>query len=232
MARTNQHGQPVGDLVSWSGARSPAPVVLTGRLAVLRPLTEEDAPAVLTVLGAHDDLWTYQGTDAPRTVPEAETTIRAALDAPDTVPFAVESPDSAFLGRVHLMRAQPGVGSIEVGAIIWSPSLQRTPAATEVQYLLARHVLEDLGYRRYEWKCDSLNAPSRSAALRLGFTEEGTWRNALVTKGRNRDTTWFAMTDTDWPRVRTAFEAWLGEDNHDPEGRQRRSLAELRAALP
>lgn len=136
-----------------------------------------------------------------------------------------------FQGRVALLRGQPAVGSIEVGGIIYAPALQRTRSATEVQYLLMRHVFEDLGYRRYEWKCDSLNQPSRVAAARLGFVEEGTWRNALVVKGRNRDTTWFSMTDGEWPFARKALEAWLADDNFDAAGRQRRSLADLRARL-
>ena len=110
-----------------------------------------------------------------------------------------------FQGRVALLRGQPSVGSIEVGWIIHAPSLQRTRAATEVQYLLMRYAFEELGYRRYEWKCDSLNQPSRVAAARLGFVEEGTWRNALVVKGRNRDTTWFSVTDREWPLIRQAL---------------------------
>jgi RimJ/RimL family protein N-acetyltransferase len=123
------------------------------------------------------------------------------------------------------------MGSIEVGAIALGRQLQRSRAATELQALLMRHVFDDLGYRRYEWKCDSLNAPSRRAALRLGFIWEGRFRNALVYKGRNRDTDWFSITDGEWPRVRAALDAWLDDDNFDDLGRQRTRLT-ARAPRP
>jgi hypothetical protein len=123
------------------------------------------------------------------------------------------------------------MGSIEVGAIALCRQLQRSRAATELQALLMRHVFDDLGYRRYEWKCDSLNAPSRRAALRLGFIWEGRFRTALVYKGRNRDTDWFSITDGEWPRVRAALDAWLDDDNFDDLGRQRTRLT-ARAPRP
>ena len=123
------------------------------------------------------------------------------------------------------MRIDPQMGSIEVGGIAFGRQLQRSRAATELQALLMRHVFDDLGYRRYEWKCDSLNAPSRRAALRLGFIWEGRFRNAVVYKGRNRDTDWFSITDGEWPRVRAALDAWLDDDNFDDMGRQRTRLA-------
>ncbi|MBD3782147.1 MAG: GNAT family N-acetyltransferase [Micrococcales bacterium] len=229
MPRLNQHGQPIGDVVAFTTAQPVRPVTLEGRLVRLRPLVPDDAAELAAVLGVHDELWTYQSTEAPRTAEDARAVIEVDAAADDTQPFAVVDPaGGALLGRVHLMRAQPAVGSVEVGAIVWSPALQRTAAATEAQLLLADHVFDTLGYRRYEWKCDSLNAPSRRAALRLGFTEEGTWRQALVTKGRTRDTTWFGMTDADWPGVRDALRVWLDPSNHDGRGRQRRSLAAIR----
>ena len=114
---------------------------------------------------------------------------------------------------------------IEIGNIVYSPGLQRTPAATEAQYLVARHVFETLGYRRYEWKCNALNAPSRAAALRLGFTYEGIFRQHMIIKGRNRDTAWFAMLDGEWPARKAAFERWLAPANFDGRGRQRQTLA-------
>lgn len=233
MPHVNEYGQPVGDPVAWTGARQPAPVTLDGAHVRLRPLRVEDAAAVVEVLACHEHLWTYQSTDAPRSLDEARRLVQAALDAHGVTPFAiVDTSSEAFLGRVHLLRAQPLTGSIEVGAVVYSPGLQRTVAATEAQYLLAEHVFDTLGYRRYEWKCDSLNEPSRRAGLRLGFREEGTWRNALVTKGRNRDTTWFAMTDADWPSVRAALRAWLAPGNLDAAGRQVRTLAAIREQLP
>jgi RimJ/RimL family protein N-acetyltransferase len=128
------------------------------------------------------------------------------------------------------MRIEPAVGVIEVGSITYSPRLQRRPAATEAMYLMMRRVFDELGYRRYEWKCDSLNAPSRAAAQRLGFRYEGLFRQATVNKARNRDTTWFSVIDGEWPALRTAFEAWLDPENFTADGAQRRSLASFRPA--
>jgi RimJ/RimL family protein N-acetyltransferase len=128
------------------------------------------------------------------------------------------------------LRVDPAAGSIEVGHIALSPALQRTPAATEAMYLLMRRAFE-LGYRRYEWKCDALNAPSRAAAQRLGLSYEGIFRQATVYKGRNRDTAWYAATDGEWPALRAAFERWLGPDNFDEAGRQRLRLSELTGHL-
>jgi len=118
----------------------------------------------------------------------------------------------------------------EVGHLVFAPHLQRTPAATEAMYLMMRHVFE-LGYRRYEWKCDALNAASRRAAERLGFTYEGTFRQHMVYKGRSRDTAWYSITDAEWPRLRDAFEAWLAPSNFDDQGRQLRRLADFRRSV-
>jgi RimJ/RimL family protein N-acetyltransferase len=121
---------------------------------------------------------------------------------------------------------------IEVGHVLYGPSLQRSAHATEVQYLLARHVFADLGYRRYEWKCNALNAPSRRAALRLGFSYEGVFRQHMVVKGANRDSAWYSMLDSEWPARCVAFERWLSPDNFDREGRQKASLNALRRVAP
>jgi RimJ/RimL family protein N-acetyltransferase len=230
--RRNELGQPVGDPVGWAGARAPAPVVLAGRLVELRPLTTEHAQQVVDVLAPHPELWTYLPDDVPADAEDAARAIAAAAAAPDALAFAIlDRASGAFLGRSSYLRIQPAIGSIEVGAVVYSPALRRTRAATEAQYLLMRHAFDELGYRRYEWKCDSLNAPSRAAAARLGFVEEGTWRNALVVKGRSRDTTWFSIVDGEWPVVGEALEAWLADANFDAAGRQRRSLADVRARL-
>ena len=125
------------------------------------------------------------------------------------------------------MRIDPANRVIEVGNILYTPALQRTPGATEAQYLLARYIFDELGYRRYEWKCNDLNAPSRRAALRFGFTYEGTFRQHLIVKGRNRDTAWYSMLDGEWPSRRAAFETWLAPDNFDAQGVQKTSLADL-----
>ena len=125
------------------------------------------------------------------------------------------------------MEIRPAMRVIEVGHILYTGALQRTPLATEAQYLLARYIFETLGYRRYEWKCNALNAPSRRAAARFGFTFEGLFRQHMITKGRNRDTAWFSMLDTEWPARKAAFERWIAPDNFDTQDRQKQSLASL-----
>ena len=129
------------------------------------------------------------------------------------------------------MRIDPANGVIEVGNILLAPSLQRTTAATEAMYLMAKHVFEDLGYRRYEWKCNAKNEPSMRAALRLGFTYEGIFRQHMVVKGENRDTAWYSMLDSEWPARKMAFEAWLDPANFDGEGRQQKSLGQLHSSV-
>jgi RimJ/RimL family protein N-acetyltransferase len=148
----------------------------------------------------------------------------------DPMAYAIVDSSTGRAGGVaSYMRITPDHGVIEVGYIHYSPTIQRTAAATEAMYLMMRSAFE-LGYRRYEWKCDSLNAASRAAALRLGFTYEGTFRQAIVYKGRSRDTAWFAITDRDWPTISGAFERWLARDNFTADGRQVRSLADCRLA--
>jgi RimJ/RimL family protein N-acetyltransferase len=228
--RINDFGQPVGDPVVWRGATAPGRDALTGRTVELQPLSLAHAQGIVDGLAPHLDLWTYQADEPPADAAEEARLVESLAASSDVLPFAiVDPPTGEVRGRVAYLRIQPALGSIEVGAIIYAPALQRTRAATEVQYLLMRHAFDVLGFRRYEWKCDSLNQPSRDAALRLGFTEEGTWRNAVVYKDRNRDTTWFSVTDTEWPLVRDGLEAWLADDNFDDAGSQRRSLADLRA---
>jgi RimJ/RimL family protein N-acetyltransferase len=134
------------------------------------------------------------------------------------------------VGVATFMRVDRANGVIEVGNINYSPLLQRTPAATEAMFLMMARVFDELGYRRYEWKCDSLNAPSRAAALRLGFQFEGIFRQAVIYKGRNRDTAWFSMIDGEWPALKRAYEQWLAPGNFDAEGRQRRKLTDLISA--
>jgi RimJ/RimL family protein N-acetyltransferase len=150
----------------------------------------------------------------------------------DPLFFAVVDRDGSVpRGQASYLRIEPGHGVIEIGHIALGPSIQRTPAATEAMFLLARHAFDDLGYRRLEWKCNALNARSRSAAERLGFTFEGVFRQHMVIKGRNRDTAWFSMIDREWPALRSAFEQWLAPENFDADRRQRRSLRDVRASL-
>jgi RimJ/RimL family protein N-acetyltransferase len=140
----------------------------------------------------------------------------------------IDKASGEAVGTAALMRIEPEAGVIEIGSITYSPRLQRRPAGTEAMYLMMRRVFDEIGYRRYEWKCNALNAPSRAAALRYGFRYEGLFRQATITRGRNRDTTWFSVIDSEWPALRAAFERWLDPANFDAAGRQRHSLASLR----
>jgi RimJ/RimL family protein N-acetyltransferase len=150
----------------------------------------------------------------------------------DPYAYAIVDPEDRAIGYVTLLRITPVNRVIEVGHVLYSPTLQRTPLGTETQYLLARYAFETLGYRRYEWKCDSLNAKSRRAALRYGFIYEGTFRQHIIAKGRNRDNAWFSMLDSEWPLRKRNFELWLQPDNFDAQSVQKISLAALNAAAP
>jgi RimJ/RimL family protein N-acetyltransferase len=226
--------QQVGAPVDAKPAQRPQRVALDGRFVRVVPLdAERHLDDLFAAMGGpqHAHLWTYMfdGPFADRAA-FAEA-LRKRQTSDDPLFFAIEDKAaSRAVGIASYMRIEPGHRVIEVGGIVFAPALQRQPGATEAMYLMARHVFDDLGYRRYEWKCDALNAPSRRAALRLGFTFEGIFRQHMIVKGRNRDTAWFAITDADWPARKAAFEAWLSPDNFDAEGKQKRSLAELNGA--
>ena len=147
--------------------------------------------------------------------------------AHDPYAYAIIDTEDRAVGYLTLLRIVPEHRVIEVGHVLYSPALQRTPLGTETQYLLARYIFETLGYRRYEWKCDALNAPSGRAALRYGFVYEGTFRQYMIAKGRNRDNAWFSMLDSEWPARKRNFERWLDPQNFDKAGRQKLSLAAL-----
>jgi RimJ/RimL family protein N-acetyltransferase len=157
--------------------------------------------------------------------------LRQKAESVDPFYFAIlDNASSAALGYASYLRIEPAHRVIEVGNIVYTPTLQRTVGATEAMYLLARHAFEDLGYRRYEWKCNALNQPSRRAALRLGFTFEGIFRQHMIIKGRNRDTSWYSMLDVEWPARRARFEEWLAPSNFDADGRQKISLSQLNSS--
>jgi RimJ/RimL family protein N-acetyltransferase len=222
-------GQPIGPRVDATPARPPGPVVLEGgfgRVEKLDPAAH--ATHLWEAVRGHDTIWTYMSY-GPFAEP-AEFAAWLEQRAKLTDPFsyvAIDRASGRAVGIATLMEIRPAMRVIEVGHIVYSPALQRTPLATETQYLLARHVFETLGYRRYEWKCNALNAASRRAALRFGFTYEGTFRSHMISKGRSRDTAWFAMLEDEWPAHKHAFEQWLDPANFDPDGRQRVSLAAL-----
>jgi NAD(P)H-dependent FMN reductase/RimJ/RimL family protein N-acetyltransferase len=173
--------------------------------------------------------WTYLPANAPVDRNAWRSRLENYAASRDPFFFTLFGESGQAAGICAYLRIAPEHGSIEIGHIHLSPQLQQTRTATEIQYLLMRHAFDDLGYRRYEWKCDALNAPSRRAALRLGFRFEGIFFNAIVYKQRSRDTAWFSITDDEWPRVRRGFELWLAPENFDAEGRQLHSLASLRA---
>lgn len=229
MPTTNAFGQPVGDVVAdWSPRPWPAPVRLEGRYVVLEPLSTRHAPDLYAALCNPGDepLWTYRPTDPPSGVPEMERLIEETLATDGMETFALVPVGGGAQGIASYMRIEPETGQVEIAGVLYARTLQRTRAATEAIHLTMRYAFDELGYRRFEWKCDALNEPSRRAAARLGFTYEGRFRNHMITKGRNRDTDWFSVTAEEWPEVRAAHEAWLDLANFDGDGQQ---LSRLRA---
>lgn len=235
MSIENEWGQPVGVPVpDWKGAQAPVRAAMEGPRARLEPL---DAAKHARALHAAYELdeegrnWTYLPYGPFASAAAYEAWAVEHEDASDVHFYAiVDRARERPVGVASYLRIFPELGSIEVGHLSYSPLLQRTPVSTEAMYLMMRRVFEDWGYRRYEWKCHALNAPSRAAAVRLGFRYEGTFRNSLVMKGRNRDTAWFSITDDEWPDLRNAFEAWLEPGNFDAGGAQRASLASFMPA--
>ena len=224
-------GQPIGVPVDDGPAQRPGPVTLTGRYGRVEKLDARHAPALWDAVKGHDAIWTYMSRYGPfADAAEFATwvTQRAALD--DPYAYAIVDPGDRALGIATLMEIQPEMRVIEVGHIVYSPALQRTALGTETQYLLARYAFESLGYRRYEWKCNSHNAASRRAALRYGFIFEGVLRQHMIAKGRNRDTAYYSMLDSEWPQRKRNFETWLSPENFTPDGRQKISLARLNGA--
>ena len=209
-------------LTGWKPVSRPSSVSLRGRTVSIEPLdAQRHAAPLWEAAGGHDDLWTWM-TDGPYTSQDAfrESLERkqAAQDAVFLAILPVE--ENQALGFASWMRIDTANGVAEVGNILLSPHLQRTTAATEAMFLMACYIFDTLGYRRYEWKCNAENAPSRRAALRLGFSFEGVFRQHMVVKGKNRDTAWFAMLDREWPDRKRALQCWLEAANFDENGRQ------------
>jgi RimJ/RimL family protein N-acetyltransferase len=225
-SRTNEYGQPIGPAVEWTPREPVGPVELVGRWCRVEPVAAHHLPALHSalVLGSSPSIWTYLAVGPFDDAAGLNAWLRQLHDDPTAVPHALCLPDGRAVGVASYLRLDHVNGSVEVGAIALSAELQRTTAATEAMYLMARHVFDDLGYRRYEWKCDALNEPSRRAALRLGFRFEGTFRNAVVYKDRSRDTAWFSITDDEWVSVRQSFERWLVPSNFDSDVRQQAPL--------
>ena len=231
----NELGQPVGrPIVGWTGAAEPDREPIPGSRCRLESLDADLHAAALYAAYSEDrdgGNWTYLPYGPFETEQDYVDLVRGILTLGDTFFFAIiDVASGAPVGVASYLRAIPAMGSIEVGHLSYSPSLQRTPTSTEAMYLMMKHAFEDWGYRRYEWKCDSLNAPSCAAAQRLGFRFEGLFRNHVVGKDRNRDTAWFSITDDEWPGIRAAMESWLDQKNFDDSGSQRVRLSEFMPA--
>lgn len=203
---------------------------MTGHTVKLEPLqASRHAESIWHAVQGHEHVWQWLFDGPFSSQAEFASDVEKKQNAADRIFYAIiPTGTGKALGYASYLRMEPAHGVIEVGNILLSPPLQRTTAATEAMYLMARHVFEDLGYRRYEWKCNALNEPSRRAAQRLGFTFEGIFRQHMVIKGRNRDTAWFAMLDHEWPARKAAFDAWLDPGNFDENGVQRRALVSIR----
>ncbi|KAI0144071.1 putative acetyltransferase, GNAT family [Hypoxylon sp. NC0597] len=237
-----QDPSSLGATVSSNPARRPSQdTKLVGRYVTLVGLSAQHAdplyPHVSGPGNAH--LWDYMFDGPYDDIDVFRASVRAKAASQDPLFYAILSNDrdtgtvggdhnGKIVGMASYLRIEPNHRCVEVGNIMYSPQLQRTPAATEAMYLMARHVFDDLDYRRYEWKCNSLNAPSRRAALRLGFTFEGLFRKHMIVKGHNRDTAWYSIVDDEWPSIKRAFEAWLDPINFDSKGKQKKRLEEFR----
>ncbi len=216
-----QVGFPVD---GWSPPPWPSGGEMLGRYVTVAPLIPEAFDELWRAFSDDPgDMWTYMGYGPFRSQDQLVATAAAWVGARDPLFFTFDV-DGVALGWGAYLRITPGEGAIEMGHLAFSPSLRRTTAATEAMYLMMRNVF-DLGYRRCEWKCDALNAASRRAAQRLGFTYEGTFRQHMVYKGRNRDTAWYSVTDREWPGIRGALEVWLDPANFDDDGHQHHPLA-------
>jgi len=232
-ARQNEFGQSIGpEVPEWTPRALPPRRVIEGRFCRLEPLDvakhADDLYAAYAQAPDGRD-WTYLGVERPADLAGLRAYVERIAKSCDPLHFAVVDVRSGrAVGSLALMRIDPANGAIEVGTVNFSPLLKNTPMSTEAQYLLMKFAFDELGYRRYEWKCDNFNEPSKRAALRLGFRYEGLFRQAVIYKGRTRDTAWFSIIDSEWPALRTAFERWLAPGNFDEKGGQRMSLDKFR----
>lgn len=213
-------------LADWTPPPIPPRAVIPGRYATLEPLSSDHVPGLRDAHREDDgSMWEFLPV-GPFSDADYAAWVAEVRQSDDPMQFAVRMEDGRLGGTLSLMRITPTAGTIETGWLTFAPRLQRTREATEAVYLLMKWSFE-AGYRRFEWKCDAANRPSRQAAERFGLSYEGIFRQAAVVKGRNRDTAWFACIDSEWPALRTAFETWLDPANFDAAGKQRRRLGDL-----
>jgi RimJ/RimL family protein N-acetyltransferase len=232
MRDRNALGQPIGFPVpGWTPRPRPPGTAIEGRYAVVEPIDPDRHAAELFAANGEDRdgrMWTYMAYGPFASLAEYRAWMEQACRGKDPLFHAIRDKRTGRAGGVaSYLRIDPPFGVIEIGHIALSPALQDNAASTEAMYLMMARVFDELGYRRYEWKCDALNEPSRSAAERLGFTFEGIFRQATMYKGRNRDTAWYAVIDEEWPALKAAYLSWLDPANFDASGRQRESLRPL-----
>lgn len=228
----NEHGQQIGaPVLNWSARSAPSRQSMSGRYCTLESIdVARHATSLYESLQANPEPsdWTYLPYGPFQQYVDFKHWLEREATSDDPLFYAIrDGKAGALVGIASYLRIQPEVGVIEVGHIHFSPVLQKTPMATEAMFLMMQRVFDELGYRRYEWKCDALNARSRSAALRLGFQFEGIFRQATMYKNRNRDTAWFSIIDGEWPTIKSAFQTWLSPDNFDAQGNQRCCLSQL-----
>ncbi|MBF5004221.1 GNAT family N-acetyltransferase [Diaphorobacter caeni] len=229
--RMNEFDQPIGPAMpDWTPRAQPSGVTLKGRFCQLEPI--DPARHAADLFAAYRTAprgWTYMVAGPFEREEDYRAYAETIAQSTDPRHYAViDLATGKAVGTLSLMRIDPNNGVIEVGNVMFSPLLQQTPISTEAQYLLMAYAFDQLGYRRYEWKCDALNQPSRTTADRLGFTFEGVFRQVVIYKGRSRDTAWFSIIDSEWPRVKAGFEQWLAAANFTADGKQKQSLKALR----
>ncbi|MGV8854627.1 MAG: GNAT family N-acetyltransferase [Devosia sp.] len=205
---------------------APERIVLEGRFVRLEPLEPRHAKGLLAVssLPGGPERYRWLFSQAPTSLAETEERIAAQNEGPDRYVAIIDQRDGSLVGQQAWMRIFPEHASIEIGGVYWGLPMARTPLATEALFLFARHAFDDLGYRRFEWKCNNRNEPSKSAAKRFGFQYEGLFRQDRITKGESRDTAWFSMIDSEWPALRAEYQRWLSPDNFDADGQQKSRL--------
>jgi RimJ/RimL family protein N-acetyltransferase len=229
--RTNEYGQPIGpELISWTPRPLPPRTPMAGAFARIEPLdVARHAADLYAAYGSAADGrdWTYMFSGPYPTFDDFVAWATTAAASTDPMHHAIiDNSTGKAVGTAAYLRIDATYGVIEIGNIAYSPSLQRSPVATEAMFLFMRRVFDELGYRRYEWKCDHLNARSRAAALRYGYSFEGIFRQAVMYKGRSRDTAWYSIIDSEWPTLRAAYEQWLDPTNFADDGAQRTRLAD------
>lgn len=225
----NNLGQPIGfSVIDWQPSQRPLRIPMQGEYCRIEPLdivTHSEDLFFAFAADKEEKNWTYLPYGPfPGLVSFQQWLLKEALGDDPLFHTVIDNKTNKAVGLATYLRIEPAVGVIETGHIHFSPLMQRTPVSTEAMYLMMKRVFDELGYRRYEWKCDALNTPSKTAAERLGFQFEGVFRQATMYKGRNRDTAWFSVLDSEWPAIKAEFERWLSADNFDENGQQQSRL--------